>query len=121
MKEPMLKDSVEEFASTAKEYINLKMDEYKLRGVESLATLLNTLIFMIAATILAGVVIQLFALALGWWIGAMVGSVAVGLLIDGGIFVLIFLFLYLRRDSLFIDPMVKLCIKLFFDNDDKDK
>ena len=121
MKEPMLKDSVEEFKDSAKEYVNLKIDEYKLRGVESLSTLLNKLIFIITATILAGIVIQLFALALGWWIGSMVGSVAVGMLIDAGIFALVFLLLYLRRDTLFINPMVKLFINVFFSNDDKHK
>lgn len=119
MKEPILKDSVNEFKDSAKEYVNLKIDEYKLRGVESLSTLLNKLIFILTATILASIIIQFLALALGWWIGSMIGSIAIGMLIDAVIFAIVFILLYLRRDTLLINPMVKLFINVFFSNDGK--
>ena len=59
---------------SAKEYLNLKIDEYKLRGVEGLSTLFNTILFVTVTAIVAGVALQLLGLAAGYAIGEMIGS-----------------------------------------------
>ncbi len=101
---------------SAKEYLNLKIDEYKLRGVEGLSSLFNTILFVIVTAIVAGVALQLLGLAAGYAIGEMIGSTALGFCIMGALFVVAAIMLYIFRKRLFINQLIKIFIKLFFDN-----
>ena len=83
----------EEITDSAKEYVNLKMDEYKLRGVEGLSTLFSTILFIIIAAIVAGVALQMLGLAAGYAIGEATGSTALGFTVMGAIFIVVVLVL----------------------------
>ncbi|MEF9930890.1 MAG: hypothetical protein RSC28_00110 [Bacteroidales bacterium] len=102
-------------SSSAKEYVNLKIDEYKLKGVEHLSVLSNKLIFILIATMLGGAILQLIGLAISYFIGQLVGNIALGFLIASVIFIIILLVIYLRRDKLFTNKLVSLFIKIFFE------
>lgn len=116
---PKKRTPFEDIADSAKEYANLKIDEYKLRSVEGLSTLFNLVLFIIVATIVAGVALQLLGLAAGYAIGEATGSNALGFTIMGILFLIVVLVLYLRRKKLFVNQLVRLFIKLFFDNGQK--
>lgn len=109
----------EEITDSAKEYVNLKMDEYKLRGVEGLSTLFNTVLFIIIAAIIAGVALQMLGLAAGYAIGEVTGSTALGFTVMGVLFIIAVSILYLFRKRLFINQLIRIFIKLFFDDGKK--
>jgi len=109
----------EEITDSAKEYVNLKMDEYKLRGVEGLSTLFNTVLFIIIAAIIAGVALQMLGLAAGYAIGEATGSTALGFTVMGVLFIIAVSILYLFRKRLFINQLIRIFIKLFFDDGKK--
>ncbi len=119
MDKPEQKNPFEDLSVSAKEYLRLKIDEYKLRGVEGLSTLFNTILFIMVATIVAGVALQLLGLAAGYAIGGLIGSDALGFCIMGTLFAIAVLILYCFRKRLFINQLIKMFIKLFFDNEEK--
>jgi hypothetical protein len=119
MEQSEQKNPFEDLSVSAKEYLNLKIDEYKLRGVEGLSTLFNTILFITVTTIVAGVALQLLGLAAGYAIGELIGSTSLGFCIIGGIFVIAVIILYAFRKKLFINQLIKIFIKLFFDNGQK--
>lgn len=98
-------------ADSLKEYVNLKADEYKLRGVEGLSTLFNLIFFMLVATIVAGVALQMFGLAAGYAIGEMLGSASLGFAIMGVLYAAAVAVLYLLRRRLFINRLVRMFVR----------
>lgn len=111
--------SFDELSTSAKEYVNLKIDEYKLRGVEGLSTLFNKILFIVIAAILGGVALQMLGLAAGYTIGELVHSTAAGFCIIGAIFVIAVLILCTVRKKLFLNQLIKVFIKFFFDDEQK--
>src|SRR5574344_234313 len=107
------KGALDTLQESVREYLNLRIDDYKLRGVENLSVLFNKIIFTIIAVVLGGVAVQLLSLALGYLIGELIGSVAAGFFIMGIIVAIALFVLYLKRDKLFITQLIKLFIKLF--------
>ena len=99
--------------------MNLKVDEYKLRGVEGLSTLFNTILFITVAAVVAAVALQMLGLAAGYAIGEALGSTALGFTIMGIIFLLAVLVLYILRKRLFVNQLIRIFIKLFFDDGQK--
>ncbi len=96
------------------DYINLKIDDYKLRGVEGLAIVSNKTIFLLLATMVGGVVLQLLGFCFAYLLGAIVGSTALGFFIVACIFLVLLIILFFYRKKLFTDKLVKLYISLFF-------
>lgn len=114
------KSKIEDLRDSGKEYINLKIDEVKLKSVAHLAKLSNKLIVLLLAIMLGGVVLQLSGLALSYFIGQLVGSVALGFLIVAIFFLVILALLFIFRDRLFLNKLVRLFIGVFFENDNKE-
>lgn len=106
---------LDELSASGKEYINMVIDDYKLKGVESLSVVGNKLIFLLIATMLGGVILQLAGLALSYFIGQLVGNIAMGFLITAAFFAIILFMIYRRRENLFTDKLVTLFIKIFFE------
>lgn len=97
-----------------KDYINLKIDEYKLKGVEGLATLTNKAIFLLLATMVGGVILQLAGLSLALLAAQLVENMALGFAIVALLFVIVLAVLYATRRRLFLNRLVKMYINLFF-------
>jgi hypothetical protein len=66
---------------STKDYINLKIDEYKLKGVENFSILTNKMIYILLAIMLGGVILQLLGFALSFFVGSLFNSTAIGFLI----------------------------------------
>lgn len=105
-----------EVAETAREYVNLKIDQYKLKGVENLSIISNKTLVILIATMLGAVILQLIGFAFAFFIGELVGSTALGFIIMALIFGVVLWLIYAKRDTLFIDKMVRMYMKMFFSN-----
>ena len=108
----------EELSREAKEYVDLRLEDVKLRTVKGLSLTASKLVGMI---LLLGVAVNL-ALVLSFGIillvGELIGSYAWAAL---GVAVLLGIVLWIlvrKRDTLFKDTFVPLFVKLFFSDDD---
>ena len=105
-----------EISHTAKEYINLKMDEYKLYGVENLSIISNKVLVILIATMLGAVILQLIGFAFAFFIGWLLNSTALGFAIVSLVFGMALWLIYIKRDTLFINRMVQMYMRMFFNN-----
>jgi len=109
---------MEDLGSNAREYIDLKVDDLKLRTVKGLSLSLNHLLAMILVLFSGSIVLLAVAFGIILLLGQILGSYAGGAFIVAVIFAIITFILWKVRGKLFLDGFVKLFIKLFFDEDE---
>lgn len=109
--------NLENLASSAKEYMDMRIDSLKLRMVESLSSLFSKIVYVILLIILLGIATASMASALSWYLGDLLNSRAMGALITGGIFILVAIILIIKRKRFLIDSMVKMFVPMFFESD----
>lgn len=91
-----------------KEYAALRVEGFRLSLIENLATLFNSLFAIFVLSVLVGIAIIFFAIALTWLLGLALGSVLLAVILMGGLFLLLALVVYLLRKKLIINPSVRL-------------
>lgn len=108
---------LEDLGKEASEYIDLRLDDLKLRTAKGLSMTLSKLLYMLL--ILFVVTIILTAVAIGgvMLLGELIGSYAGGAAIVAAFFLLILGVLIMLRKRLFRDTFVPLFVKMFFDDD----
>lgn len=106
-------------AKETQDYVNLAIDEVKLKTTRGLSTALGQILSWLILISVLSLVLGLLSLALLQWINGVVGS-PWGTLIVAGIFLLALVILFLNRQKLFRDLFVKLFIDVFYDTDDED-
>ncbi|MDP3453570.1 MAG: hypothetical protein Q8R90_11520 [Bacteroidales bacterium] len=109
----------ENLADSAKEYLDMRLDAIKLQLVENLSVLFSRIVSVTLLIIFIGIALAFLASAFSWWIGDLLESKAAGTVITGGLFLLLALILYFRRRKLFINSMVAMFSKMFFETSDK--
>lgn len=107
---------LEEAAGTAKEYLSLRIDHLKLKGVENLSIISNKTLVILIATMLGAVILQLLGFAFAFFIGNLIGSTALGFVIMALVFAAILWFICAKRDTLFMNKMIQMYMKMFFGN-----
>ncbi len=107
-------------AKETQDYINLAIDEVKLKTTRGLSTALGQILSWLIIIAVLSLVLGLLSLALLQWINGLVGS-PWGTLIVAAVFGLALLILFLNRQKLFRDMFVKLFIDVFYDTDDDEQ
>lgn len=115
------KNLLEDLYASLKEYLNMRIDEAKLSLSESLAILFGKIILFVLLTVIGAIAFGFLATAFSNWIGALLDSKALGALITGGVFILLMFIIYLFRNKLFTDSMVRMFINMLFKNSDDGK
>ena len=110
----------ENLSREAKEYIDLQIENVKLRTAKGLSVTASKLVGFILIIGVASSLMLALSFGLILLIGELIGSYAwsaigVAVLLGIGLWILI-----RKRDSLFKDTFVPLFIKLFFNDDDED-
>ena len=106
-------------AGETRDYVNLAIDEVKLKTTRGLSTALGQILSWLIIISVLSLVLGLLSFALLQWLNGLVGS-PWGTLIVAGVFLLVLLVLFLNRQKLFRDLFVKLFIDVFYDTDDED-
>ncbi|MBR5724417.1 MAG: phage holin family protein [Bacteroidales bacterium] len=108
--------SLSELTREARQYADLRIDEAKLKATRGLSTALGqTLSYLLIFAVLA-LVLGLLSLALLQWLNGLLGA-PWGTLIISGIFLVVLVVLWMKRQDLFRDLFVKLFIDVFYDTE----
>ena len=108
---------IEDLGQEASEYIDLRINDLKLRTAKGLSMTLSKLLYMLLILFVVSIILTSIAIGGVMWIGELVGSYAGGAAIVAVFFLLILGALILLRKNLFRDTFVPLFVKLFFDDD----
>lgn len=104
-------------AQETKDFLNLAVDEAKLKVTKGLSTALAQILAWLFIICILAIVLGLLAFALLQWLNILVGA-PWGTLIVAGVFILALVILLLCRKKLFRNMFVKLFIDVFYDKDE---
>ena len=105
----------EDLGKSIVEYTDLKIDDLKLRTAKGLSVTLNKVILTILFLSIGSIVMMAAAFGGVLLIGDLIGSYAAGAFIVAGFFLLVVLVVYLLRDKMFLGGLVRMFIRLFFE------
>ncbi len=105
----------DDLKSSTKEYLNMKLDEGKLTLAKNLATIFNRLIFYLIIIILCGIAFAFLASTFSSWMEFLLESKTLANLITFGICLAVVGILFIFKERLFTDSMVRLFVKMLFD------
>ena len=117
--ESRLTKPAEDLASGTADYVNLKIDELKLRTVKGLSVALNKILPSVLFLTHGSIVLMAASFGTVLLIGRLIGNYAAGAFIVAAFFLIIIVVLYLLRDRLFINGLVRMFVRLFFDDNEK--
>ncbi len=103
---------VEQSFRDLKEYAALRVESFRLSLIENLATLFNSLFGIFVLSVLIGIAIIFFAIALTWLLGIALGSVLLAIVLMGCLFLLLAVIVYLVRGKLIINQSVRLLSRM---------
>ncbi len=109
---------LQDLASNAREYVDLQVDDLKLRVTKGLSLSLGQVLALVLA--LVSLSILLLALGAGCVIllGNWLGNFAVAAFIVAGFFAVVTLILFLLKNKLFVNGFVRLFTKVFFEEEE---
>lgn len=112
---------VEDLGRDTREYVDIKVDEVKLKVTKGLSISLNHLLSMILLLFTLSIVLLAIAFGCILLLGQWLDSYAGGAFIMAGIFLIVTLVVFLLRKKLFVNGFVKMFAGIFFDNDKEEE
>ena len=98
-------------------YLELRIDELKLRTVDGLSVGVSRLLSLMVAIMLGAIVVASFAFGAVLLLGDVIGSWAGAAFIIGTLFLVILAIILILWKRLFVDIFVRLFISIFYDNE----
>ena len=117
MESPKISESIAELTDQVKNYIQLRIDLFKLNLTEKLATLTTTLLISIIFFIVFLFFTLFLSLAFIFWFKDYAGAAWVGSLIVAGFYILLGIVVYLLRDKLFLNRVVVQISKILLEEE----
>ncbi|MBR3303828.1 MAG: hypothetical protein IKI67_06595 [Bacteroidales bacterium] len=106
----------ENLATSIRKYINMQIDRAALNGAERISWVSNKAIVTLIMIIAGGLFILMLSFALGYYLGEVFGSIALGFLCSAGSIALLTLIIFLFRKKLFANQMAKMNSKMLLGN-----
>lgn len=110
-------EPAERLAESAAQYIDLKVNEVKVRTAKGFSIALNRLLVAILLLTLCSIVLMSAAFGGVLLLGDLIGSYAAGAFIVAAIFLVLLIVLFLLRDKLFLNGLVRMFVRLFFEEE----
>ena len=109
---------VEKLSQSAREYVDLRVDDLKLRTAKGLSISLNHLLSMILVLFCAMIVLLALAFPCILLLGQVIGSYALGAFIVAALFAVLTWGVFRLRGKLFLDGFVRMFVGLFFEEEE---
>ena len=93
-------NNVEELFEKLKDYADVRIDLFKLKSINKVSGFTSSVMTSLILLILLCGVLICITIGLGLWIGALIGKTYAGFFILGGIYIIIGLVLYAKREKL---------------------
>lgn len=100
------------------EFVSQEIDSFKLEIAEKLSIASSSVITSVVLTALGGFFVIFAAIALGFYLGSLLNSNALGFLIVSSIFLVLLVIIFIFKKSLITDRVVTAVIHLIFDQDE---
>ncbi len=110
---------IEDIASEVKDYVDLQMDDVKLRTVRGLTLTASKLLSLILITGIVSALLLVLSFGLILLLGAWFGSYGGAAMIVAGVLAIILIILLIIKDKPFRGTFVGLFVKMFFDGKDE--
>ena len=112
---------IEDIASYAKEYVDLRLDDLKLRSAKGLSLTVSKLLSLILILGIFTSFVLVLSLGIIFLIGERMGSYAAAAFIVAGVNLIAIIVLFLLKDKLFQGQFVRLFIRIFFGEEDENE
>lgn len=99
----------------ANQYVQKQIELFKLESAEKVAKSTSSIITLAVIGFLATLVTIMLSIAIGFAIGEMVGSYALGFLVITGFYTLVALLVYYFKRQLVTNPILSTVLESFFD------
>lgn len=107
----------EQLAKEVASYVNMRIDAFKLNMVENLSLFFSSALGLMLFAIFASMAMLLFTAAFTYWLGVMIGSMTIAILLVGVLFLIIAFLIFALRHRLIADQMVRMFSRMFFNSD----
>ena len=111
---------VENLSQCAREYVDLRVEDLKLRTAKGLSVSLNRLLSMIVVLFSATVTLLVLSFGCILLLGQAVHSYTLGAFLVAAVLAVATWILFRLRDKLFLDGFIKMFIGLFFEENEED-
>jgi uncharacterized membrane protein YqjE len=121
MEQKKISESIAELTDQVKNYVQLRIDLFKLNLTEKLATLTTTLLISIIFFIVFLFFTLFLSLAFIFWFKDYVGAAWAGSLIVAGFYILVGIVVFLLRDKLFLNRIVVQISKILLEEEEENE
>jgi hypothetical protein len=116
-----LQDFLDENVALVKEYLETKTDIYKLKAIRSSSLLLGSLVWIIISLFLFFLLFIFIGLVVGFWFAELFGSLTIGFGLATILLFFVMLLVFLFRKQIFINPMIRIFIKIMTSNNEAEE
>ena len=110
-----------EIKDSVKEYLDMRINALKLQLIEYLSLITAKILFYILFFVLLSIALFFLGSTFSLWIGELLNSQAAGALITASIFLICCLIVFMMRRKIFVDSMVGMFSKMFFEQRDNNQ
>ncbi len=103
---------IEQTAQDLKEYVQLRIESFRLSLIDNLSTFLNSLFGIFILVILLGIAITFFAVSLTWILGNALKSYPLAITLMGCLFLVLAIIVYSLRRKLIINQTVRMFTRM---------
>jgi hypothetical protein len=103
-------DTAETLIQESKDYLETKMEWARLTAVKKSSDAISNLVYVMVRTIITGLAIAFFSIAMSIVIGRQLNDYAFGFLIVGGFYLIVILIVFIQRKKWIKIPITNLII-----------
>jgi phosphoglycerol transferase MdoB-like AlkP superfamily enzyme len=107
--------NVEELLQKLKDYADVRIDLFKLKGIDKVSGFMSSVVMMVSISIIFGTVFLCITIGLALWIGSLLSHPYLGFFIMGALYLIIGLVLYSNRSKLIKEKVSNSLIKELID------
>jgi len=121
MEQKKVSENIADLTDQVRNYVQLKIDLFKLNLTEKLATLTTTLLISIIFFLVFLFFTLFISLAFIFWFREYAGDAWVGSLIVAAFYILVGILVYLLRDKLFLNRVVVQISKILLEEEEENE